>query len=42
VLPFQVYTSQAVADDDDVELLLIVRFNVAVFAQPAAFNDVKV
>jgi hypothetical protein len=34
--------SQAVADDDDVELLLIIRFKVAVFTQPGAFNDVKV
>ena len=33
---------QAVAEDDDVELLLIVRFNVAVFTQPAPFNEVKV
>jgi hypothetical protein len=42
VPPFQVYTSQAVADDDDVELLLIIRFNVAVFKHPAAFNEVYV
>jgi hypothetical protein len=34
--------SQAVADDDDVELLLIVKFSVAVFTHPAAFNDVNV
>jgi hypothetical protein len=42
VLPFQAYESQAIADDDDVELLLIVRFNVDAFTQPAAFNEVKV
>ena len=37
-----VYESQAVCVEDDVELLLIVKFNVAVFKQPAAFNDVYV
>jgi hypothetical protein len=41
VLPFQVYTSQAVVDDDDVELLLMVKFNVAVFTHPDTFNDVN-
>jgi hypothetical protein len=34
--------SQAVSDDDDVELLLMVKFNVAVFIQPTAFNEVNV
>jgi hypothetical protein len=34
--------SQAVADDDDVELLLVVKFNIAVLTQPEAFNDVNV
>ena len=38
----EVYASQAVSNDDDVELLLIVRFNVAVFTQAATFNDVNV
>jgi hypothetical protein len=37
-----VYESQATSDKDDVELLLIVKFNVSVFKQPAAFNDVFV
>jgi hypothetical protein len=44
VTPFapQVYESQDEAFIDDDELLLIVKFNVAVFTQPAAFNDVFV
>jgi len=37
-----VYESHEVCDEDDVELLLTVKFNVAVFRQPAAFNDVYV
>jgi hypothetical protein len=37
-----VYESQATSDKDDVELLLIVKFNVSVFRHPAAFNDVFV
>jgi hypothetical protein len=44
VTPFadHVYESQATADDVDDELLLIVKFNVAVFTQPEAFNEVHV
>ena len=37
-----VYESQATSDIDDDELLLIVKFNVAVFVQPDAFDDVYV
>jgi len=44
VIPFaaHVYESQATSDNDEVELLLIVKFNVAVFKHPDAFNDVFV
>jgi hypothetical protein len=35
-----VYELQAVAEDDEVKFVLIVKFNVAVLEQPAAFNDV--
>ena len=44
VTPFaaHVYELQAVCVKDDDVLLLIVKFNVAVFTQPAAFNDVYV
>jgi len=41
-LQFHVYVLHAVADDDDVELLLMVKFKVAVFKQPETFNDVYV
>jgi hypothetical protein len=37
-----VYELQAVAEEDEVRLELIVKFNVAVLEQPAAFNDVYV
>jgi hypothetical protein len=37
-----VYESQATSDKDEVELLLIVKFNVSVFKHPDAFNDVFV
>ena len=36
VVPFQSKLSQAVTSSDDVELLLIVKFNVAVESQPIA------
>jgi hypothetical protein len=42
LLQFQVYVLQAVAEDDDVELALIVKSKVAVFKQPKAFIDVQV
>jgi hypothetical protein len=44
VTPFadHVYESQEICDDEDAELLLIVKFNVSVFTQPAAFNDVYI
>jgi hypothetical protein len=42
VEPFQVYEPQAVAEDEEVELELIVKFNVAVLEQPDAFKDVYV
>jgi hypothetical protein len=38
----QVYESHAVVDELDVTEVLIVKFNVSVFKQPAAFNDVFV
>ena len=42
-MPFQVYELQAlIVEPPFVVLVLIVRFNVAVFIQPAAFNEVKV
>ena len=41
-LAAHVYESQAVCDEADDVLLLIVKFNVAVFKQPAAFNDVYI
>jgi hypothetical protein len=37
-----VYELHAVAVKLEVVLLLIVKFNVAVFTQPAAFNEVQV
>jgi hypothetical protein len=37
-----VYESHAVADDDELELLLIVKLNVAVCKQPDAFKEVAV
>jgi hypothetical protein len=41
-LAAHVYESHEVCVNDDDVLLLIVKFNVAVFTQPAAFNDVFV
>jgi hypothetical protein len=37
-----VYESQLAADADEDELLFTVKFNVAIFEQPDAFNEVDV
>ena len=37
----QLYESQAVADSVDVELLLMIKFKVAVFTQAELFNVVQ-